>query len=74
MTSGRDKLLSYLVLGPFAIVLAFPFYWMLWTALKTDADLYNVENNPYGFGSGSPTSNLSTRHSGLANRISPSPR
>jgi multiple sugar transport system permease protein len=37
-------------------VLAFPFYWMLWTALKTDADLYNVENNPYGFGSGSPTS------------------
>src|SRR5215211_6018791 len=28
---------------------------MLWTALKTDADLYNVDNNPYGFGSGSPT-------------------
>jgi multiple sugar transport system permease protein len=28
---------------------------MLWTALKTDADLYNVDNNPYGFGNGSPT-------------------
>ena len=55
MTSLREKVMSYAILGPFAIVLAFPFYWMLWTALKTDADLYNVENNPYGFGSGSPT-------------------
>ncbi len=48
-------LANYLVVGPFAIVLAFPFYWMLWTALKTESDLYNVENNPFGFSSGSPT-------------------
>jgi multiple sugar transport system permease protein len=41
--------------GPFAIVLAFPFYWMLWTALKSEQDLYNVENNPFAFGQGSPT-------------------
>ena len=27
---------TYLVVGPFAIVLAFPFYWMLQTSLKTD--------------------------------------
>ena len=49
------KLVPYLVVGPFAILLAFPFYWMLITALKTDADLYNVENNPFKFGNGSPT-------------------
>ena len=53
--SARGKLTSYLILGPFAIVLAFPFYWMLWTSFKTDLDLYNVENNPFSFGNGSPT-------------------
>jgi multiple sugar transport system permease protein len=51
----RRGIAPYLIVGPISIILAFPFYWMLWTALKTDADLYNVENNPYGFGSGSPT-------------------
>jgi multiple sugar transport system permease protein len=51
----RTKVAPYLIVGPISIVLAFPFYWMLWTALKTDADLYNVDNNPYWFGSGSPT-------------------
>jgi multiple sugar transport system permease protein len=51
----RGAITPYVVVVPIALVLAFPFYWMLWTALKTDADLYNVDNNPYGFGSGSPT-------------------
>jgi multiple sugar transport system permease protein len=51
----RSSIANYLVVGPFAIVLAFPFYWMLWTALKTDQDLYNIESNPFGFSSGSPT-------------------
>ena len=51
----RSAITPYVVVVPIALVLAFPFYWMLWTALKTDADLYNVDNNPYGFGSGSPT-------------------
>ena len=46
---------TYLVVGPFAFVLAFPFYWMLWTSLKTDSDLYNTQNVPFGFSSGSPT-------------------
>jgi multiple sugar transport system permease protein len=46
---------TYLVVGPFALVLAFPFYWMLWTSLKTDLDLYSVENVPFSFGDGSPT-------------------
>jgi multiple sugar transport system permease protein len=54
-TSLREKLSSYAIVGPFAIVLAFPFYWMLWTAFKTDQDLYNVENVPFSFSHGSPT-------------------
>ena len=52
---ARENFVTYLVVGPFAIVLAFPFYWMLATALKTELDLYNVENNPFGFSQGSPT-------------------
>jgi multiple sugar transport system permease protein len=51
----RDNLLTYLVVGPFAILLAFPFYWMLQTSLKSELDLYNTENNPFGWGEGSPT-------------------
>jgi multiple sugar transport system permease protein len=45
----RSHGLSYLVVGPFAIVLAFPFYWMLTTMLKTNGDLYNPENVPFKF-------------------------
>lgn len=55
MTRRRDSVVAWLVVGPFALVLAFPFYWMLWTALKTEQDLYNIENVPFGFASGSPT-------------------
>jgi multiple sugar transport system permease protein len=51
----RDSLLNWLVVGPFAIVLAFPFYWMLQTSLKSNLDLYNTENVPFSFGEGSPT-------------------
>jgi multiple sugar transport system permease protein len=51
----REKGLTYLVVGPFAIVLAFPFYWMLMTALKTNGDLYNVDNVPFKLNQGSPT-------------------
>jgi multiple sugar transport system permease protein len=43
---GR-KFSTYLVVVPFAIVLAFPFYWMLVTMFKTDLDLYNTSNVPY---------------------------
>ncbi len=45
----RSRGLSYLVVGPFAIVLAFPFYWMLVTALKTNGDLYDPEHVPFKF-------------------------
>jgi multiple sugar transport system permease protein len=46
---GRSKLASYLVVGPFAIVLAFPFYWMAMTAFKSELDLYNPQNVPFYF-------------------------
>jgi multiple sugar transport system permease protein len=52
---SRENLVTWLIVGPWAIVLAFPFYWMLWTSLKTEQDLYNVENNPFSFSNGSPT-------------------
>jgi multiple sugar transport system permease protein len=52
----RESLLSYLIVGPFAIVLAFPFYWMLMTALRADNDLYDIEQVPFKFNADSPTS------------------
>lgn len=33
----------------FAVLLAFPFYWMLITTFKQTADLYTLENNPFVF-------------------------
>ncbi len=56
MMRKRDSLLTYLIVGPFAIVLAFPFYWMLMTALRSDTDLYDIEQVPYKFNADSPTS------------------
>jgi multiple sugar transport system permease protein len=47
LSKARRTLPTYLVVVPFAIVLAFPFYWMLVTMFKEDLDLYNVENVPY---------------------------
>jgi multiple sugar transport system permease protein len=51
----RQTLLSYLVVGPFAIVLAFPFYWMLMTSLRSDNDLYDIQQVPFKFNADSPT-------------------
>ena len=45
--TGRQKTLTYFVVGPFAIVLAFPFYLALVTMFKTNADLAIVEHSPY---------------------------
>jgi len=45
----REKITTYIVVGLFAIVLAFPFYWMFMTALKPLADLLNVDNLPFWF-------------------------
>ena len=55
MAARRQSLLSWLIVTPFAIVLAFPFYWMLMTALRADNDLYDIEQVPFKFNADSPT-------------------
>ena len=42
----RQKLPTYAVVVPFAIFLAFPFYFALVTMFKTNLDLANVEHSP----------------------------
>jgi multiple sugar transport system permease protein len=37
------------VLVVFAVLLAFPFYWMFITTFKQTADLYTLQNNPFKF-------------------------
>jgi multiple sugar transport system permease protein len=39
----------YTVLACFVILAAFPFYWMLITAFKTNSDLYDLSNIPFWF-------------------------
>jgi multiple sugar transport system permease protein len=39
----------YAAVAFFVILAAFPFYWMLITAFKTNADLYDVNNIPFWF-------------------------
>ena len=51
----KEKGLSYLIVGPFAIVLAFPFYVMVITAFKDQTEFYDPSINPYWFGKHSPT-------------------
>jgi multiple sugar transport system permease protein len=51
----REKGLSYLIVGPFAIILAFPFYVMVITAFKDQTEFYNREIPPSWFGENSPT-------------------
>lgn len=41
--------IRYGVITLFVLFTAFPFYWMLITAFKADADLYNPRNNPFVF-------------------------
>ena len=56
--SLRQKVTTYVVVGFFAFVLAFPFYWMLTTALKPIGDLLNVQNLPFWFHPGPTLENF----------------
>ncbi len=47
--SRREKVTTYIVVGLFAIVLAFPFYWMVMTAFKPFGDLLSIQNLPFWF-------------------------
>ena len=51
----KGKGLSYLIVGPFAIVLAYPFYVMVITAFKNTTEFYDTSVTPYWFGKHSPT-------------------
>jgi multiple sugar transport system permease protein len=39
----------YSAVAFFVVIAAFPFYWMLITAFKTNSDLYNLSNIPFWF-------------------------
>jgi len=54
----REKVTTYVVVGFFAILMAFPFYWMLTTALKPLGDLLNVQNLPFWFHPGPTWANF----------------
>jgi multiple sugar transport system permease protein len=42
-------IVHWIVLAAFAVLLAFPFYWMFITSFKRTSDLYNLKNNPFIF-------------------------
>jgi multiple sugar transport system permease protein len=45
----REKGVSYLIVGPLAILLAFPFYVMVITAFKDGTEFYDASATPYWF-------------------------
>lgn len=49
LTWMLPRMVMWLVRIVFAVVLAFPFYWMLITTFKRNTDLNNLKNNPFLF-------------------------
>ncbi len=47
----RFDLLSWAGLAPFLAFALFPFYWMVITSFKADANLYDLRRNPFWFSS-----------------------
>ena len=43
----RPHLLSWVGMVPFLVFALFPFYWMVITSLKADANLYDLSRNPF---------------------------
>jgi multiple sugar transport system permease protein len=54
----REKGLSYLIVGPLALVLAFPFYVMVITAFKNGTEFYDATATPYWFKHGPTWDNV----------------
>src|SRR6266487_378996 len=54
----REKGRSYLIVGPFALVLAFPFYVMVITAFKNGTEFYDATATPYWFKHGPTWDNV----------------
>lgn len=53
MSGHRSSLATrigrWAIVGGFAVLLAFPFYWMAITSFKQTSDLYDVRNDPFVF-------------------------
>ncbi len=47
--SLRTRIGRWAIVVGFAVLLAFPFYWMAITSFKRTGDLYNIQNNPFIF-------------------------
>ena len=45
----RFDIISYVGLGPFLAFALFPFYWMVITSFKADANLYDLKRDPFWF-------------------------
>ena len=45
----RPQLASWAGMAPFLFFALFPFYWMVVTSLKADANLYDLQRNPFWF-------------------------
>src|SRR5256714_4643596 len=54
----RETLLRVLAITVYAVVTAFPFYWMVITIFKANGDLYNPTNNPLWFNQPPTLSNI----------------
>jgi multiple sugar transport system permease protein len=55
----RRNGIPWLVVAPFAFVLAFPFYWMVITAFKKTTELYRLDRAPFWWHDGLTTANIS---------------
>jgi len=49
MRRGGARAIHRLVVAGFALLLSFPFYWMVLTSFKRTGDLYDLKNNPLVF-------------------------
>ncbi len=47
--STANRIGRWVIVVGFAVLLAFPFYWMAITTFKQTSDLYNVQHNPFIF-------------------------
>jgi multiple sugar transport system permease protein len=56
--SQRGMLFRGLTMAVYTLVTAFPFYWMLITVFKSNADLYNLANNPLWFNQAPTLANI----------------
>jgi multiple sugar transport system permease protein len=54
----RKTGVPWLIAGPFAIVLAFPFYWMVITAFKNTTELYRLDRVPFWWHDGLTDDNV----------------